>query len=125
MLLIGLFQWWYVRGWRLYLLKLRDRLKNAADFFSLSLLIKNLFAPFRQISAGASMTGDLSSRFQAFIDRLISRIVGTFARLFLLIVGTIVIIFQTIIGAIIAILWPLAPALIVVCFILTIMKVSF
>jgi len=120
-----MFQWWYTRGWRLYLRHFIDQLKNAVDFFSVGLLIRHLFAPFRQISAGEVVTSDLSAKFSAFIDRLFSRFMGTIIRLFLLVIGTIVIILRALLGAIIAVLWPLTPVLIVTCLFCALIQVRF
>lgn len=125
MVIFGLFQWWYTRGWGIFLQKLRNRLKDAADFFSIRLLITNLFAPFRQISVGESMSPALSARLSAFFDRLLSRVIGTIVRLFLLIVGVIIIILQAIFGVFIIILWPLAPFAMIACLVLTITGVAF
>lgn len=125
MLILGMFQWWYTRGWRLYLQHFADQLKNAVDFFSVGLLVRHLFAPFRQISAGEVISSDLSVKFSAFLDRLFSRVVGTVVRLLLLIIGTVVILLRAIFGAVIALLWPLAPLLIVVCLICALIQVRF
>lgn len=120
-----MFQWWYTRGWRLYLQHFIDQLKNAIDFFSVGLLVRHLFAPFRQISASQTSGPDLSSKFAGLIDRLFSRVIGTIVRLFLLIIGTVVIILRAIFGALVALLWPLAPFLIVACLICALIQVRF
>lgn len=109
----------------MFLRGLGDQLKNAADFFSIRLLVRNMFAPFRQISAGGASSQALSAQLSAFFDRLLSRFVGAMVRFFLLVIGTIIIIVQAVTGAIIAILWPLAPLLAVGCFVLAIMGISF
>ena len=125
MLILGMFQWWYTRGWRLYLQHFVDQLKNAVDFFSVGLLVRHLCAPFRQISAGQVVSSDLSVKFSAFLDRLFSRVIGTIVRLFLLVIGTVVIILRAIFGALVAVLWPLAPLLIVICLFCALIQVRF
>ena len=109
----------------MFLRGLGDQLKNAADFFSIRLLVRNMFAPFRQISAGGTTSQALSAQISAFFDRLLSRFVGAMVRFFLLVIGTVIIVIQAVVGAAVAILWPLAPLLVVVCFVLAIMQVSF
>lgn len=122
MLVFSMLQWWYTQGWGMFFGKLADRLRNAADFFSLRLLVGNLFAPYRQISAN----GDTGQNFfQRLLDNLMSRLVGATIRIFLLIVGILAIIFQAIGGILIAVLWPLAPLIVVGCVVLTVMQVSF
>ncbi len=125
MLMIGMLQWWYSEGWKLFWQKFVDKLRNAADFFSIRLLVQEMFAPFRQISAGEIASPSLGARISVFFDKLLSRLIGAVTRLFLLIMGIILIILEAIIGAVIAILWPLAPVLIVGCIVLSIMQVSF
>lgn len=109
MLVLDLLYWWYSRGFLELFARLKERLKDAEDFFSIRLLIKNLFSPFRQISAQGTNSLALSERFKAFIDLLISRIVGATVRFLLLIVGIIVIIAQTLIGLVMIVVWPALP----------------
>lgn len=105
---------------------LKNQLQNAADFFSIRLLVGNMFAPFRQISATESASSpDLGTQISVFFDKLLSRVIGAVVRLILLIVGTFLIILQAVAGCVIAILWPLAPALIAGCVVLAITGVSF
>ena len=79
------------------------------DFFSIDLLFKTLFAPFRQISAGSAKVAPLDVKFRMFVDRLVSRIVGAFVRMFIIIAGIICICFVAIISLVLIILWPLIP----------------
>lgn len=125
MVLLGLFKWWYVAGWGIFLNKLKNRLKDAADFFSIRLLVTNLFAPFRQISVGESASPSMGARMSAFFDRLLSRVIGAVVRLFLLIVGTVIIILQAVVGIIVVVLWPFAPLMMVVCIVLAATGVVF
>lgn len=123
--MLGLLQWWYQRGWRLFLTKLSNRLKDAADFFSIRLLVTNMFAPFRQISVGESASPSLGARVAAFFDRLLSRLIGTIVRLFLLIIGVITIILQAVLGLAAVIFWPFAPFAVVACVVLAVAGVAF
>ncbi len=113
MLVVSFIQWWYGRGFREYLERFVDRLKDAIDFFSIRLLIRNLFAPFRQIAAEERGNLPLNLRFRAWVDLLVSRLVGATVRFALLIAGTIALLFRAITGIILAIAWPLMPLLIV------------
>lgn len=113
MLVISFVQWWYGRGFKEYLLKFFDHLKDIVDFFSIRLLIRNLFAPFRQIATEKRANMPLDARIRAWADLMISRMVGAAIRIILLIIGTIALVFRMIIGLIIMVAWPLAPLLIV------------
>lgn len=119
--MVGILQWWYTGGWRIFVGGLGERLRNSADFFSIGILIKTLFAPFRQISA----TGVGASRWQVFLDKLFSRAIGAVVRIFIIIAGVIVLVFQAVLGVILAILWPVIPFLPVACIILAVIGVTF
>ncbi|MBQ6510362.1 hypothetical protein IJI94_00085 [Candidatus Saccharibacteria bacterium] len=108
MMAFAMLQWWYTRGWKIFITKLIDKLRGAADFFSISLLIRTLFAPFKQIDAGGG--GDsLGDRLHAFGDRLISRLVGAVMRIGILIFGLILLILESVVGLALIIIWPFLP----------------
>ena len=109
MLILDMLHWWYSRGILELIGGLKERLRNAADFFSIGLLMQNFFSPYRQISAQGTSSSALSDRFQAFSDLLISRVVGTVVRLFVLIFGVMVIVLQIAMGLVAIIAWPLIP----------------
>lgn len=108
---MGVVRWWYTAGWRQRAGLTREQLARTLDFFSVTLLLRTLFAPFRQISAGGS-SGPLSVKLQAFFDKLISRFIGAFMRLILIGVGCVTIIAQVTWGLIVLAVWlalPLVP----------------
>ena len=110
MAITEMLSWWYIHGWLIFIQKIRAFLANITDFFSMDSLVRTLFQPFRQISAAsASAEASLDLKFQMFLDRLISRIIGFFSRLLLLLIGTIIIVFGGIISLALIILWPLIP----------------
>lgn len=123
MFMVSLLQWWYFRGWGVFANGLKQKLRDSADFFSISQLLRTLFKPFRQISANTSeeMAG---SKMAAFFDRLVSRIVGFFTRTFIIIFGSIAIILEASLGVIFIVLWPVAPLIIIVGISMTIMGVT-
>jgi hypothetical protein len=89
---------------------LRERLAATTDFFSIDLLLRTFFSPFRQISAG-KVDGSLNVQLHAFFDRLISRAIGAMIRLFMIIVGLVAIISYAVIGFLLVILWAVVPLL--------------
>ena len=125
MLVVSFVQWWYGRGFKEYLAKFVDRLKDATDFFSIRLLVSNFFAPFRQIATEKRNNLPLNERLHAWLDLLISRLVGATIRFFLLIIGTIFLIMRAAVGLAIMILWPLAPLVLVYSVMLYIRGVVF
>ncbi|MBR6505379.1 hypothetical protein IKT18_00855 [Candidatus Saccharibacteria bacterium] len=120
MAIIEMLSWWYAHGWSIFIKKLGETFSNLTDFFSISSLIRTLFQPYRQISAlNSSSNSSLDYRFRAFIDRLISRLVGFCTRFFVLVFGLVAIIFSGVIGGLLIIAWPLVPFLPIAGIILT------
>lgn len=123
LLVTELLKWWYTAGLRQRLQKISVRLDGTIDYFSMDLLAKTLFAPFRQISAG-KVDGSLDVKMRAMIDKLFSRIIGAFVRLILLIIGGVTIMLQTVLALVLVLLWLTVPALPVVGLILTVTGVA-
>lgn len=119
MFVIGLMSWWYGRGWRDAAARVGRRLMSLEDYFSIDLLLKTFFSPFRQISAGGA-NGPLGVQMRAFFDRLISRIIGAMIRLFTIIIGLIAIAIYAFVGLLVLVVWaviPLMPLIGIVLFI--------
>lgn len=110
LLVTDLLRWWYSDSWRRQVQSIANRLDGSIDYFSFDLLLKTLFAPFRQISAG-KVDGPLEVQMRALVDKLFSRIIGAFIRTILLIVGAIVIAAQVLFGLVMLIGWAAIPLL--------------
>lgn len=110
MFIVGLLSWWYGAGWRQRFSILQERLANTMDYFSIDLLAKTLFAPFRQISAG-QVNGSLSVKMHAFFDRLVSRTIGAMIRSTMIVVGLGVIFVHSFVGLVTFIAWAFIPLL--------------
>ena len=110
MFIVGILSWWYGAGWRQRLVMLKERLATTLDYFSIDLLAKTLFAPFRQISAG-KVNGPLGVKMHAFFDRLISRAIGAMVRSTTIVIGVGAIFVHSVIGAITLIVWAFVPIL--------------
>lgn len=117
MFIVGMLSWWYGPGWAMRARLVRERLAASLDYFSIDLLAKTLFSPFRQISAG-KVDGPIGVRFRAWVDRLISRVIGFFVRTIIIFVGCLTLIFHTIIGGLTLLFWAVVPILPLVGFIL-------
>ena len=117
MFLVGLLDWWYGRGWRSQVVRVRDRLSATLDFFSMGQLASTLFAPFRQISAGR-VDGPIGVQLRAFLDKTFSRFIGAFVRLMTIFAGLIIVTIQSVIGVIVLLFWFLLPLFPIIGFIL-------
>jgi hypothetical protein len=126
MLAVSFLQWWYSRGWGIYFRGFRERMGNIADFFSIGLLLRTMFQPFRQISANESgSTGGLQGALIAFFDRLLSRFIGFLVRTGVIIAGIIVMTFSFVTGIVLAVIWPCLPLLPFVGIVVSSMGVAF
>jgi len=110
MLVASFLSWWYGAGWRWNASRVGHRLNRTSEFFSLTLLVKTLFSPYRQISAGA-VRGNITIQWRAFLDRTVSRFVGFFVRFILLIVGTVSLAVLAVLWMSWLLLWPLMPVM--------------
>lgn len=108
--MVGFLYWWYTRGWANFVRGLLNKLRGMVDFFSLGLLLKTFFAPFRQISAYQSDNASIQQRFQEFFDKLISRAVGAVVRFLIIICGIVAITAMIIFGVVVSVIWPIMPA---------------
>jgi hypothetical protein len=126
MLAVSFLQWWYSRGWVIYLQGFRAKMRNMADFFSIGLLLRTLFQPFRQISANETgERGGLEGALVAFFDRLLSRFIGFIVRVCIIIAGIITMAVQLVLGLSLALLWPCVPLLPFAGIIISTMGVTF
>lgn len=113
MLLLDICKWWYTPGFSVLLKMLQDSFAKTFDRFSFGTLIATLFAPFRQIDAGT--TGkSISEKLQAWLSRLISRLIGCLVRLFIFVMGVVVLLVKAVVSVALLVFWPLAPLLPVV-----------
>lgn len=111
MFLVGIFQWWYGNGLLQYIRQSFLGVLRTADFFSVGLLLKTLFNPFRQISA-APVGGDLSVQLSVFFDKMFSRVIGAVVRSMVIIIGILMILLRflwMILGIIMWLALPLMP----------------
>jgi hypothetical protein len=108
MFIVGLLSWWYGAGWKQRVFNAREQLADMYDYFSIDLLLRTLFSPFRQISAG-SVQGPIGVQFRAWFDRLISRTIGMIVRSMMIVIGIITMISSAMIHGVVILLWAFVP----------------
>ncbi|MBR1802276.1 hypothetical protein IJ768_03580 [Candidatus Saccharibacteria bacterium] len=123
MLAQGLISWWYVDGYKLFVNKLWTKLGDTIDLFSIGSLIKTLFAPYRQIAANETGTS-IDDKLLAFVDRLVSRLVGSVARIGIILAGIVVILIQFLGSILSLVIWPLIPFSPILFIVLAVMGVT-
>ena len=120
MLIIALISWWYGAGWRRQASLSGERLASTMDYCSIDLLLKTLFSPFRQISANSHVDGSISAKFQAWLDKLVSRFIGALVRTIIILTGVLVLLATSIYGIFLLAIWPVVPFLPILGLILSI-----
>lgn len=121
MILLDVFAWWYTAGWARLVNRITQRVQDVMDFFSIGLLFRTLFDPFRQIDAG-SVKGSLNDQMHAFGNRLVSRIIGAAVRTITIFSGLVIAALLIIFGLVQLLLWPLVPFLPIIGLVLTITR---
>ena len=107
MVIILFFRWWYAQGWLLALKDIKKRTLGVSHNFSVPILIKTLFAPWRRLITDSGKS--LDEKFKAGVDNLISRFVGFWVRFLVLIIAGVVTALTFCLFLLIAIIWPFMP----------------
>jgi hypothetical protein len=108
-MLFEFFFWWYGRGWKRAWRDCFLWVQNVQQAFSVDVLIKTLFSPWKRI---VTLPGrSIDEKIHAAIDNLLSRVVGFIVRMIVLIVAVIMIIITFVAGLAVAIAWPFLPFL--------------
>lgn len=117
MILVEMFSWWYSAGITAFFAKLKHFFLVTSDFFSINILLKTLFNPYRQI-VGRATNSSPAGMFQALIDTLVSRFIGFLIRSITLIIGCIVLVLQILASILAFIVWLMLPILPLICLVL-------
>lgn len=108
MVILGLISWWYGAGWMQRVALSKEQFLILYDYFSIDLLVRTWFSPFRQISAG-QVRGPLGVQLRAWFDQLISRSVGGVVRTIVIVFGSVSLLFSLLFGVMMVIGWALLP----------------
>lgn len=105
------FTWWYGHGWALLARNMHRRMVRTSNVFSVPILIRTLFAPWRRIMTypGAGM----GAHMRAATDNLVSRMVGFVVRLLVLLTAGISLALVLLLAVLELIAWPLLPLAVV------------
>lgn len=102
-----LLSWWYGPGWKQAATGVRKHLTGVSHLFSVPILIRTLWSPWRRIVSypGAS----IDQKLRALGDNLVSRMIGFTVRFLVLITAGISLLLTSLVGALYIIIWPLVP----------------
>jgi hypothetical protein len=110
MVISSMFSWWYIDGLKDQLRRIKRMLVRVNDQFSIPLLAKTLFQPFRQISTG-KVDGALEDKMRAWLDRMVSRLIGGFIRTVVMIIGLICLLATALLSVVRLVFWVAMPLL--------------
>ena len=109
--------WQFLEMPRNILVNWKNFLKFNLNFFSLPLLFKTFFAPWRRYRFSQGRGFDLPKYLEVIFSNLIFRILGAIIKSFVIIIGLAAEVFIVLAGIIIFIGWLILPALLVAGFI--------
>ena len=115
-IIIQYLQWHFVEQPKAILRAWYNFLKFCLNYFSLPLLIKTLFSPWRKYKSSKGRRFDLKVYLNAVAFNAISRGIGAIMRSILIIIGITAEIFIFFAGIIIFVGWLILPALLVIGF---------
>lgn len=85
----------------------------AANFFSIGLLLRTFFAPWRRYNWRYPKGFDIVEFFNALISNFVSRILGVSMRIVLIIMGVFFQIFVALAGLVIFVFWIASPFIVI------------
>jgi len=116
-------KWYYkeavkdiLRGWKNFII-------FSLEYFSIPLLLKTLFAPWKRDITRKPRGLDLKKIFEYIIFNLISRSIGFIVRFFTILAGIIFFLTVVILGAVFFIIWLFLPLIILGLFILALLLI--
>ncbi|MCX6720395.1 MAG: hypothetical protein NTW11_01160 [Candidatus Staskawiczbacteria bacterium] len=86
----------------------------ASNYFSLPILLKSLFAPWRRYRWNYPKGFQIGEFFTTLVSNIFSRLMGAMVRIVLIICGIVFQIFVILAGAVVFIFWILLPLIIII-----------
>lgn len=112
MLFVAFISWWYGEGWRNTVRRTRYYLTSLARNFSIGILLKTLFVPWKQIDAHGWLNQSLADKFRHGLDKFVSRFVGFGVRSLTLLGASLSFIVLMLLRVVWIIIWPVLPLLV-------------
>lgn len=109
MIFAEMLRWWYIAGWAGAARRIVSWTSAVEHMFSLGLLLKTLFAPWKRITSAPGR--GLDAKMRASLDNLVSRCIGFVIRFFVLIAALVGMLLALISGIVMTIVWPLMPVM--------------
>jgi len=107
------FLWQFYEMPKFLLLVWKNYMNFASNFFSLELLFKTFFSPWRRYKWKYPRGLDIKEIFNTFISNSFSRILGAMMRMVLIVVGIVFQLLVILIGFLVFLGWLLIPFIII------------
>lgn len=112
MLFLAFIRWWYGDGWLNTIKKSKQSMISLAQSYSISMLLRTLFSPWKQLNATPRANMSMNDRMGVVLDKLISRFVGFMVRFITLTTAGISLLFMLLARAVWIAVWPAVPLLV-------------
>lgn len=109
MLALSLVAWWYSKGWLNTVTNLESMVTGISRLFSVPILLRTLFAPWKRIVSYPGSS--LDAKMRALADNMVSRAVGFVVRVLVLLTALIMEALAGSLGVLWIALWPCIPLL--------------
>ena len=110
----GYLSWHYGRAFSDILVVWTNFFWFFLHFFSIPLLVRTLFSPWKRLHENYRQGFHPEDFFQALIVNIIMRIVGAIIRVIIIVIGILTLLTVTILGVIFLLFWTIAPAGVVI-----------
>ena len=107
-------KWHFIEMPKFLLQVWKNYLMFASNYFSVILLLKTFFYPWKKYNWKYPRSFNIQEFFNTFISNTFSRLLGALMRIILIIAGIFLQIFIIIIGAVIFAFWVIMPVLVII-----------
>ncbi len=107
--------WHYTKAWQDSVRVIENYLWFVGNFFSINLLLRTLFSPWRRLSVSGGKGGE-ESFFGALLINTLMRGVGFLIRSATIVLGAVVVLLTIVLSAAFIVVWLCLPVLVVLFF---------
>lgn len=118
-------RWHYTLAWRDLILISRNFLWFSYHFFSLPVLVRTLFAPWRRLNEAYPVGFDLGGFLSALFINMLMRLIGFWLRTIMIIVGLAVCLLLFLFSLAVFIVWLFLPFLLLTAMLLGLVLIFF
>ena len=119
LIILGYLRWHYGKAIISLTIIWKNFLNFIFNFFSINLLFKNFFDPWKRMTDSYPSSFDLKKYFYAFMTNMIVRVVGMLMRGFLIIIGLAVYVLFALLYPVTLIIWLVLPLFVLGLFLLS------